>query len=152
MTSTALNETTDRPTLLPPEAFESEPRDAGGATRHESVRAVFAAHTAGLRTRVTAADLASALDAGPARGLTDRELLAVRTWLAETDTVTLVGAALDGAYSMRALVQAMHRLPGDSHHPYRIRTINTHCRTEWIGVRNANDPVAETRVRPPTKF
>ena len=59
--------------------------------------------------------------------MTSREHLAVRTWLGETSTLTLVQTALEGAYSMRALVRAIHALGPLAHHPYRIRTINTHC-------------------------
>ena len=144
----------DAPALLPPTAFRDTPPDASGAREHPAVRAVFAGRTAGLRDQVSPDDLAHALERSGEAGntMTDRERLAVRTWLAETSTLTLMQTALDGAYPMRALVRAIHALGPTQHHPYRIRTINTHCVSEWQTTRNRLDLAAESRVRPRGRF
>ena len=73
-----------------------------------------------------------------------RERLAMTTWLSEADTATLICTVLDGACSMHAFSL------GRRHHPYHIRTINSHCKVSWIAHRNAVDRAAETRVRPVT--
>ena len=137
--------------LLPPEAFNAErPR---GPHPLDRVEGTFTSRLNGVADPPTAADLASAMDGACTRPLTEREERAVWTWLNEATTAELVHAWLDGAYALRELVAAMHRVGGASgHDEARMRAINTHCEVTWIERRDRADPAAEMKVIPHRRF
>ena len=145
--------TAGQPTLLPPEAFEDETTTEHGCASHHLVKRVFATRCGGITPRPTGEDLARAMTAHTEHKLRAVERIALTTWLAEASTEELVRVYADGGYSMGALVSAMQRFgAGRSHDPYRVRTLNTHCRTEWIEERNRRDPGAESHARPQGRF
>ena len=137
--------------LLPPEAFSAE-KPRGPHPLHR-VDGTFASRLNGMANPPTAADLANAIDGACTRSLSEQEEQAVWTWFKECTTAELIEGHLEGAYSMRALVAAMHRVGGaDAHDEARKRAINTHCEAAWIERRNRADPAAEMKVIPHRKF
>ena len=140
--------------LLPPEAFSAQtppPESRGEAG--DRIEGTFASRTNGMRDPPSAADLMSALAGAETRSLTEQEDRAVWTWLEENTTADLVWAHLEGAYSLRALVAAMHAVAGATDHDEaRIRALNTHCEFAWIARRDRADPAAEMKVVPHRRF
>ena len=131
--------------LLPAAAFADGKPASGG---HPHIEGVFAARCGGMDDPPTAHDLARALarTSAGAGTLGPRERRALGVWLTEASTAQVVEASLDGAYSMRALVRAMHAMGPDTvHAPERIRAINTHCEASWIPTRDAADPAARAK-------
>ena len=139
----------ERVTLLPAAAFADRDETSG---HHPHIERVFAARCEGMNDPPTAQDLARALTGAGADTLNARERRALGVWLTEASTAEMVEASLDGAYSMRALVGAMHAMQPDTvHAPARIRAINTHCEAAWIPTRDAADPAARAKAPAPRR-
>ena len=75
------------------------------------------------------------------RALSARQRLVIRTFFSETRTEDLVRLHLDGVYTMRTLVEAMHAARGAyGHGRFRTRAINLRCTPQWRNERARNDP------------
>ena len=65
---------------------------------------------------------------------------AIRTWLCEASNWEIITALLQGAYSTRDLVRALHN-EGRAAHRYELsRTLNGLCLAEWWEFRRQDDP------------
>ena len=69
----------------------------------------------------------------------ENELLSIKAVLDHAGTAELLGAAREGAYSMRSLVRMMHAARGQfGHDEGRILAVNACCLPEWNAIRRSS--------------
>ena len=100
------------PTLLPPEAFSTEtraPRRVANPKHHPLLGCTLLSATAGAKETPSIERFHTALALDP---IPESERWVVEVVLANATTRDLIRVWLDGGYSLRTLVRAMHALHG----------------------------------------
>ena len=87
-----------------------KPRKGLDPKRHPLIESVFFSRTAGMPLPATQAEFHEAI---ATQTPNERQLAVLRIWLREATPLDVVQAWLDGAYSLRSIVQAMHATCGD---------------------------------------
>ena len=114
-----------RPKLRLPEDFSPRvlaPRKGIDPKRHPLIESVFLARTSGMPVPATQAEFHEAI---AATILTERQRAVLDVWLCEAPVLDIVKGWLDGAYSLRSVVRALHETRGERGWPANLtETIN----------------------------
>ena len=143
---------TTRTRLLPPEAFSNarpEPKEGTDPEHHPIIVMAFASGCSGMSRVPTIEEFNAAVGGGT---ISRNERQAVRLVLNGVDTLGLVQAYREGAYSMRGLVRAMHAVFGETGHDReRIKSINYWREGKWTGDIHEYDPCPDSFQEPRRK-